>query len=360
MLHRRAAITTMGLMLHRRAAITTMPPAAQLPPLEDENLLREILARLPPLPSSLPRASLVCKRWLGSVSDPGFFRSFREHHGKPPLLGFFFVNGRGADFVPSLDQPDRIPAVRFSLPPQSHSEQCWLFRDCRHGLCLFIDRTRPEAIVCDPITNHQRRIALPREFSANKNWAFFLNGGVVCVAGHGQVHGDCSLSPFKLVLLYNNTRASSVSACLYESESGVWGNIASITMPGAIAFITPSILVGIALCWLSREGNILEFDIGNQSLGVTEKPEKHQNTKWNCCRVLRTQENRLGLVVLTGPYIEIWAREVNSDGFARLVLQKTVELHKLLQLGPSTPWTYRLQLQGFDLEIGAIFLSWSI
>jgi hypothetical protein len=201
-------------MLHRRAAITTMPPTAQLPPLEDENLLREILLRLPPLPSSLPRASLVCKRWLGSVSDPGFFRNFREHHGKPPLLCFFFVSGRGADFVPSLDPPDRIPAVRFSLPPQSHSEQCWFFRDCRHGLCLFIDTTRPEAIVCDPITNQQRRIALPREFIADKNWAFFLNGGVVCVAGHGHVHGDCGLSPFKLVLLYNNTRAANVSAYL--------------------------------------------------------------------------------------------------------------------------------------------------
>jgi hypothetical protein len=31
-------------------------------PLEDDDLLSEILLRLPPQPSSLPRASLVCKR----------------------------------------------------------------------------------------------------------------------------------------------------------------------------------------------------------------------------------------------------------------------------------------------------------
>ena len=59
--------------------------------LEDDDLLREILLRLSPLPSSLPRASAVCKRWRGLVTDPGFFRSFGDHHRKegPPILGFF-------------------------------------------------------------------------------------------------------------------------------------------------------------------------------------------------------------------------------------------------------------------------------
>uniref|UniRef100_A0A8R7Q869 F-box domain-containing protein n=1 Tax=Triticum urartu TaxID=4572 RepID=A0A8R7Q869_TRIUA len=58
--------------------------AVPAPPLEDENLLLEILLRLPPLPSSLPRACLVCKRWRGLVSDPKFLRRFRAHHCKPP------------------------------------------------------------------------------------------------------------------------------------------------------------------------------------------------------------------------------------------------------------------------------------
>uniref|UniRef100_A0ACD5YXS2 Uncharacterized protein n=1 Tax=Avena sativa TaxID=4498 RepID=A0ACD5YXS2_AVESA len=351
-------------MLHCRSP--SAAAAAQLPPLEDENLLGEILLRLPPLPSSLPRASLVCKRWLGVVSEPRFFRSFREHHGKPPLLGFFFFNGRGADFVPALDPPDRIPAARFSLPPQSHREQGRFFLGCRHGRCLFIDFARSEAILCDPTTSHQRRIALPPEFIEDKDRGHVQNGGVLPVAGSGHLHGDCSLSPFKLVLLYIDRNASNVSVSLYESESGLWGNIVSKSMPGAIGFITPSIQVGNAIYWGSQGGSILEFDVENQSLGVTEKPANNQHTHWSCYQLLRTQENGLGLLVLKTialerPIIEIWAKKVDSYGTAQLVLQKTVELHKLLPLGSSMnilPQT--CCLRGFDEEDNAIFLSLGI
>ncbi|KAK1629160.1 hypothetical protein QYE76_003475 [Lolium multiflorum] len=64
-------------------------PSSRAPALEDENLLQEILLRLPPQPSSLPRASLVCRRWRSTLSDPKFLRRFRKHHRDPPLLGFF-------------------------------------------------------------------------------------------------------------------------------------------------------------------------------------------------------------------------------------------------------------------------------
>uniref|UniRef100_A0ACD5WNY0 Uncharacterized protein n=1 Tax=Avena sativa TaxID=4498 RepID=A0ACD5WNY0_AVESA len=343
-------------MLRRRSSPHTSP--AQLPPLEDENLLWEILLRLPPLPSSLPRASVVCKRWLSIVSDPGFIRSFRDNHRHPPLLGLFVATRHGADFVPTLDPPDRIPAARFSLPPQSISKQSWLFLGCRHGLCLFIDNLRPDdVIVCDPITSHQRRIPLPSELVGSEDSFVLQNGGVLCVAGHVHVHGDCSLSPFKLVLLYSYLNDSSVFACLYESQSGVWGNIVSKTMPGAFGFIKPSVLVRNTLCWQSQEGSILEFDMENQSLSVTEKPANHQNTHWSCYQLLRTEENRLGLVVLTGPVIEILVRKVNYDGTARLELQKTVELHKLFPLGSLTDIAHTYCAGGFDEEANAIFLS---
>ncbi|GJM93481.1 hypothetical protein PR202_ga10041 [Eleusine coracana subsp. coracana] len=66
---------------------TELGPA---PALDDDNLLAEFLLRLPPLPSSLPRASLVCKRWRRLVSEPHFLRRFRSHHQKPTLLGFIY------------------------------------------------------------------------------------------------------------------------------------------------------------------------------------------------------------------------------------------------------------------------------
>ncbi|VAH68265.1 unnamed protein product [Triticum turgidum subsp. durum] len=108
----------------------TPPPPASLP--DDDDLLREILLRLPPRPSSLPRASLVCKRWRSLIGDPRFQRRFRGHHGKPPLLGFFLDEYSSCPFVPLLDRPDRIPGDRFFKPLHDGNR----IVDCRHGLVL--------------------------------------------------------------------------------------------------------------------------------------------------------------------------------------------------------------------------------
>ena len=101
--------------------------------LDNDDLLGQILLLLPPLPSSLPRAAAVCKRWRRLVADPGFLRRFRAHHGKAPLLGFFFYNRGKIGFTPVLDPPDPIPAadrLTLRLPRGSN------IHGCRHGRVL--------------------------------------------------------------------------------------------------------------------------------------------------------------------------------------------------------------------------------
>ncbi|XP_044455104.1 uncharacterized protein [Triticum aestivum] len=92
------------------------PPAPPPPPsLENDDLLREILLCIPPQPSSLPRASAVCRRWRRVAVDPKFTARFRAHHGKPPLLGFSQRRDDGIVFAPVLDAPDRVPPERLDL-----------------------------------------------------------------------------------------------------------------------------------------------------------------------------------------------------------------------------------------------------
>ena len=79
-------------------------------PLDDDDLLREILLRVPPNPSTLPRASLVCKRWRRLVSDPRFLRRFRDHHRRPPLLGFFEQH-----LIPIPFDPEQGPSGNHDL-----------------------------------------------------------------------------------------------------------------------------------------------------------------------------------------------------------------------------------------------------
>ncbi|XP_044445282.1 uncharacterized protein [Triticum aestivum] len=86
---------------------TSPEPPASLP--DSEDMLREILLRLPLDLYSLPRASAVSKQWRGILADPKFLRRFYAHHRKPPLLGFFQRGGQQVMFTPVLAPPDRIP-----------------------------------------------------------------------------------------------------------------------------------------------------------------------------------------------------------------------------------------------------------
>uniref|UniRef100_A0A0D9XME3 Fe2OG dioxygenase domain-containing protein n=1 Tax=Leersia perrieri TaxID=77586 RepID=A0A0D9XME3_9ORYZ len=78
------------------------PPAASLPLKLDD----EILLRLPPRPSSLPRASLV-----SSPTPASFHRLFRARHRNHPLIGVFTNEGRygSISFRSVLDPPNLIP-----------------------------------------------------------------------------------------------------------------------------------------------------------------------------------------------------------------------------------------------------------
>ncbi|XBI44331.1 hypothetical protein VPH35_108975 [Triticum aestivum] len=145
------------------------PSPAAAPPLEDDNLLSEILLRLPPDPSSLPRASLVSKRWRNLISDHGFSRRFRLHHRRnPPLLGFFL----SLAFIPTMDPPNRVSDGRFCLPVDGHI----LTLGCRHGLVLMFQVTRLQVLVWDPVTGELHRIVAPPGFDAKK---MRINGTVL-------------------------------------------------------------------------------------------------------------------------------------------------------------------------------------
>ena len=139
------------------------PEPAPLP--DNDDLHWEIFLRLPPLPSSLPRAALVCKRWRRLLSDPGFLRRFRARHRAPPLLGFFADEDGDIEFMPTLRRPDRIPCARFSLPRRRGDGGYLSFLGCRHGLALLVDRARFEVVVWNPVSGTQRRVSFPPEFS---------------------------------------------------------------------------------------------------------------------------------------------------------------------------------------------------
>uniref|UniRef100_A0A8R7UQR5 F-box domain-containing protein n=1 Tax=Triticum urartu TaxID=4572 RepID=A0A8R7UQR5_TRIUA len=241
-----------------------MSPAAA--PLEDENLLSEILLRLPPLPSSLPRASAVCKRWRLLVSDPGFVRRFRRRHRRsPPLLGCFVPHRGGVCFTPTMDSPDRVPAGRFCL--QLDDSYRFSLLGCRHGLVLISNDSRKQVLVWDPVTGDQHRIAFPPWFDGITN---SIHGAVLRAAGE--------VEHFEVVLLHDIVDEDHfrVIACVYSSEAGRWGNLITLTPTQSSAYCTgmPAVLVGNSFYWRisGKFCAIVEFDLERQSIAVIQVP----------------------------------------------------------------------------------------
>uniref|UniRef100_M8CSA7 Uncharacterized protein n=1 Tax=Aegilops tauschii TaxID=37682 RepID=M8CSA7_AEGTA len=213
-------------------------------------MLREILLRLPPRPSSLPLASLVCKRWRSLVADPRFQRRFRDHHGKPPLLGFFIGRRRSFSFVPTLDRPDRIPEARFTI--LLHEDDKTL--DSRHGLVLLLSRPLRRLVLWDPVAREQRRLILPLELDNGQTFIF-----------NGALH---------------------------------------------------------------RQHVIVEFDLDNQSLAVTEVPatvEPDCRNLW----IMPAEDGGLGLIHISQFHGRLWKRKPDSDGLAVWVLYRAIDFDVL-------------------------------
>lgn len=338
-----------------------LPP---MTPLDDEDLLREILLRLPPKPSSFPRASLVCNRWRCILSEPRFLCRFQKHHGKPSLLGFFDVEGcRATIFTPVLEPPDRIPATSLMLLEKLIGSEPWecSFFGCRHGIALLLDRKRRKVVLWDPLNGVQCHVAFPRRFRDN----YIRSAALLCADNDKQhVHGDCHMSPFKLVLVYHDDKAKKPFVYTYESKTGVWGDIISTTTMtvNCVSLQRPSILVGNALFWLLDGGDILEFDFERLTLAVIKKPTDFHvidfGVEW-AFQILRGHDNGLGLAILSRSKlsIQLWARKSNYDGGVSWVLQNTVPLDEIFSRPLHRGAQKLVLMPGYHEDTNVIFLS---
>uniref|UniRef100_N1QSK4 F-box protein AT5G49610-like beta-propeller domain-containing protein n=1 Tax=Aegilops tauschii TaxID=37682 RepID=N1QSK4_AEGTA len=264
-----------------------------------------------------------------------------------------------AVFVPTLDSPDCIPFTRFPLQRNRRYEALNV-HGCHHGLAILLNLSDREAIVWDPLTGHDYHVPFPPRFHKFTN-GFVKNAAVLCAATEdGHVHGDCSLSPFKVAFMSNDFDQKHAMCCLYESESGVWGNIFLVATTSQICDERPGIIVGNLIYWLLDDGGIIELDLERQSLCVIEKPTNVHFTGYRYFQILWTKDDGVGLAILlkSNLRIQLWGRKLKNDG-VRWVLQKTIQLDQLLSsvLPRDRKKTYIL---GYDNDSNTMVLSTAI
>uniref|UniRef100_A0ACD5ZWS0 Uncharacterized protein n=1 Tax=Avena sativa TaxID=4498 RepID=A0ACD5ZWS0_AVESA len=318
-------------------------------PLDVDDLLSEILLRLPPQPSSLPRASLVCSRWRSLVSDRSFVRRFRlRHRRNPPLLGCFVRTFDEFYFEPTMGPPDCVPRGRFS--PQSLRGDVFRPLGCRHGLVLTYNWSQLQVVVWDPVNDAQHHIDLPPGFDILEV-PIHIQGAVLRSATDVQ--------HFQVILVGLENRR--VNARVYSSETGGWGGFISTPLPPGVSSILyigkPSVLVGDSLYWLIAGDfvRIFEFDLERQRLAVIAVPMDMHVRKSFQCSVMRADDGGLGFLFLSDFSAQLWNRKTDCDGAASWVLGRTIELDSLVTLNLHKEMA-PLKIIGFAEENNVVFL----
>ncbi|KAF8726323.1 hypothetical protein HU200_019785 [Digitaria exilis] len=329
------------------------PRRGRPPPELTDDVIREILLRLPPSePAHLVRAALVCRRWRRLLADRGFLRLHRAFHGgAPPLLGFLPLG------APATAE---AAAWRFSLPePEPHA---WLALDARHGRVLLHSSDPKRLVVWDPITGDHHKLPLPAHPYRS------LAAAVLCAAMDGCDHLDCHGGPFLVAFAATTRRRSSDHSettwvSVFSSTDGAWGGPTSLSIPlGPASHVatTPGLLADGALYFTLRRGDdgvgILKYDIVRRSLSVIDPPFlRHDVVSMS----MAEDDGGGGGLDLQRHFLHLWAcRAGDDDGWVR---RRVIDLDALLPAAVPKKCAFAVKrVSGFAEGADTIFVSTNV
>ncbi|VAI39367.1 unnamed protein product [Triticum turgidum subsp. durum] len=329
------------------------PRRRDSPPAIPDELIEEILLRLPPdEPACLLRASVVCKDWAGIVCRPGFRRRLHELHRAPPVLGVL----HNWEFDP-IHRFISTTASSFSLAAPDCLD--WRALDCRHGRALFFPQEFGglELLLWEPITGAEQRIPLPAEFLSDCPTA-----AVFCAAD-GCDHRDCLGGPFRVVFLFAvvlDEETHVTSACIYSSETGAWGELTSIhcNIEFSMEFTgSYSVLVDRSVLYFMSDGNadsasVVEYELASRELTVFGLPDKYYGHAYS---LVLLEDGGIGLIQYLDTRLKLWRREASAE--AGWVLNRVMCLKSFIPMHALLHSEYRLQVMGFAEEANIIFVD---
>ncbi|VAI39882.1 unnamed protein product [Triticum turgidum subsp. durum] len=222
----------------------------------------------------------------------------------------------------------------------------WRTLDCRHGRALLHNNRTRTLLVWDPMTGDERYLPFPTQAHLE---IVQYDGAVLCAAGHSD-HGDCHWCPFLVAFVFSNHRDLITSACVYSSETGVWGEITSIHIRDSIVDASPTALLGSTLYWLSENDSIIELDLDKNSLDLIELPDDGFGI------IMLAEDGCLGFARLDRFSLHLWSRVASIDGVVSWTHRRVIDLEKLLAPQVVAACMDRVGLAGYAEDANVIFI----
>ncbi|TVU40385.1 hypothetical protein EJB05_13848, partial [Eragrostis curvula] len=333
-----------------------MQPEPQPPPPLMDELIEEILLRLPPNdPVMLFRAALVCKNWCRLIAGSSFRRHFRKIHRMTPVLGFLYQD----DLGPVIGESVFLSTSTFRLPYDNTVSNGWVAVDSLQSRILFSDGTHSstsnyrarevEYVVWNPITGEVHRLPM-LSMLTREAW----NAALICTAA-GCDHLNCDNGPFSVVWagIYQDWGIIA-RALVYSSEKGVWGEPSKLisVQNNRHEFHSirgPSAHVGNAVFFefysysriepnppagnnevvykYTQSTGILAYDLDKLELSLVRVPSSCEGYS---CSLMATNDGKLGFTTLQGSKLSMWSREGFQDGGAGWAQRRVIELNKMV------------------------------
>uniref|UniRef100_R7VYX1 F-box protein AT5G49610-like beta-propeller domain-containing protein n=1 Tax=Aegilops tauschii TaxID=37682 RepID=R7VYX1_AEGTA len=158
-----------------------------------------------------------------------------------------------------------------------------------------------------------------------------------------------------MVLVCTRLRDLITFACVYSSETrvwGVWGEITSSRIPDSYVRGEPRPpLVGNTLYWLLANHHIVGFDLDKHSFDLVEKvPHVYYQT------ILVSAEDELGCAGVDGFSLHFWSRVASIDGAVTWTRRRVVDLEKLLAAEVVAACMLPVEPVGYAEDADVIFI----
>ncbi|TVU13966.1 hypothetical protein EJB05_37406, partial [Eragrostis curvula] len=328
-----------------------------------DDLILEILIRLPSL-SSLVRAALSCRAFLAAVrSSPSFRRRFRELH-PPPLLGFFFESV-GTD-VPSFSpirrrsDPDLAAAVRGAdvfltrLPYHDEASTGWEIADCSGGYLLLFNEATEQIAVYNPLTRALDLISFPPDEICDGHCGKFYYQDYFLLCS------DEASGSFCVVCFCHDK--SRVRAAIFSSGTKEWQILPwSTPAPGQPSRKKNWLLAGTQATGNlyfahAKEAYMVVLDALTPNFSFIDLPE-HLKGQGCLYKIGETKNGKLCMVSVIGFTLYIWFQRADSDGVEKWVVDDAIPLEHEVLRATETSLDDHGDLQVSSILDGVVFFT---